>query len=104
MKSESVSWSKGITLVCMKCSKAISPELLKEEGHPGEKLRDYLKAAFKESGDSKNIRVVMSGCLSVCLKDTQAVAFLSRQGESEVWSLHPELEKEELLGKLRQKL
>jgi hypothetical protein len=33
MKREENPWSEGILLVCTKCSKSISPSMLKEEGN-----------------------------------------------------------------------
>lgn len=104
MKKEEVSWSQGITLICTKCSKSISPEQLVEEGHPGEKLRDFLKSSLRETGDSKKIRVTVSGCLDVCVKESQALAYIDRDGTTEVWSLHPEKDRQEILQTLRAKI
>ena len=104
MKREEIPWSQGIALICTKCSKAISPEILTGEGHPGEKLRDFLKSALKESGEAKKIRVTISGCLDVCVKDTQAVAYIDRDGTTEVWTMHPENDRQEMLNTLKAKI
>lgn len=104
MKKESTPWSEGILMVCTKCSKAISPKSLKEEGNAGENLKNYLKKALKDSGDLSKIRVVTSSCLDVCVDEYQAVSYAPVHGETETYILHPEAEREKMLQHLRDKL
>jgi len=103
MKREENPWSEGILLVCTKCSKSISPSMLKEEGNAGENLKMFLKKNLKESGDGKKIRVVTTSCLDVCMDDFQAVAYAEAAGATETMILHPEKERDELLTFLKEK-
>ncbi len=104
MKKEENSWSKGVVLICTKCHKSIRPSLLKEEGNSADNLKMYLKKSFKDSGDSGKIRVLTSSCLDLCIDDTQAVTYASVGGETETFALHPEKDREELLGLLQKKI
>lgn len=104
MKKEENPWSKGVVLVCTKCHKSISPELLKEEGNAAENLKMFLKKSFKETGDLAKIRVVTSSCIDVCIDDYQALAYAAVDGQTETYIVHPEKDREELLKTLRQKI
>lgn len=103
MKKEDTPWSEGVMLICTKCHKSISSSMLKEEGNAAENLKMFLKKKMKDEGLSKKVRVITSGCLDICIDDTQAVTFASTHGETESFILHPEKEKEELLEWLRNK-
>jgi predicted metal-binding protein len=103
MKHEETPWSEGVMLICTKCHKSISASLLKEEGNAAENLKIYLKKKMKDEGLSSKVRVITSGCLDICIDDTQAVSFAGRYGGTESFTLHPENEKEELLDWLRKK-
>jgi predicted metal-binding protein len=103
MKREENPWSEGILLVCTKCSKSISPSMLKEEGNAAENLKMFLKKSLKDSGDGKKIRVVTTSCLDVCIDDFQAVTYAETAGATETMILHPEKERDELLAYLKEK-
>jgi predicted metal-binding protein len=102
IKKEENPWSEAIVMVCTKCGKSISG--LKEDGNAGENLKTYLKRSFKESGDLSKIRIVTSSCLDVCIDETQAVTISKTNGETTTLTLHPEKDREELLGMLRDKI
>lgn len=104
MKKEENPWSTGIVMVCTKCSKAISPESLKEEGNTGENLKNFLKKSLKESGDAKKIRVVTSSCLDVCIKEYQALTYAPVDGDTETFIVHPEKDRAEILAFLKEKI
>lgn len=101
MKREANPWSEGILMVCTKCGKSISG--LKEDGNAGENLKMYLKKSLKDEGLGKDIRVVTSSCLDVCIDEYQAVTYAPSEGPTETFILHPEKEKEELLKWLKEK-
>lgn len=104
MKQEENPWSKGIVLICTKCSKSISSKDLKEDGNAAENLKTYLKKTFKESGDLSKIRIVTSSCLDVCVDDFQAVTYAGVDGDTETFTVHPEEDREKLLKFLRKKI
>lgn len=104
MKHEETPWSKGVVLVCTKCSKSISAKSLHEEGNAGENLKTFLKRTFKESGDLSKIRVVTSSCLDVCIDEYQALTYAPVEGKTETFIVHPEEDREQLLKMLREKI
>ena len=104
IKKEDNPWSEGVVLICTKCSKSISAKDLREEGNTAENLKMFLKRSFKESGDLSKIRIVTSSCIDVCIDDYQALTYAGTQGDTETYIVHPEKDREELLGYLRQKI
>ncbi len=72
MKSAELGWTKAAVFICNKCGKSItgaSSEL-------AEDLKKEFKSEIKALGLSKEIRVMTSGCLNICEKEFQAVAFI----------------------------
>ncbi len=104
MKQEDNPWSKALVTVCTKCGKSISSKDLEDPGNVAENLKMYLKKSFKDSGDSKKIRVVTSSCLDICVDDYQAVTIAKTDGKTESWILHPEKEKKDLLEYLKKQI
>ena len=61
----------GIALVCRKCSKKLHGGF----GHKGrEKLSKELRAALKEAGHRRALRVIEVGCLGLCPKRAVTIA------------------------------
>ncbi|UOE99907.1 (2Fe-2S) ferredoxin domain-containing protein [Bdellovibrio reynosensis] len=104
MKQEENPWSKGIVLICTKCSKSISTKSLKEDGNTADNLKMYLKKSFKDSGDGGKVRVVTSSCLDLCIDETQAVTYCGVDGITETFAIHPEEDREKILQYLRNKI
>lgn len=104
MKKEKTSWSVAAVLICTKCHKSISSKLLAEDGNAGENLKSYLKGKMREEGKQREIRVMTSSCLDICVTDKQAVTFVPvtpSAKHTETFTLHPEKDREELLTWLR---
>jgi predicted metal-binding protein len=97
----------GAVLVCEKCYKQRipeeTPEIAAEIGDFN--LRDWLKAACKEAGFGKRMRVINTGCLDVCGKGTVTVCLVPEGtgGETETYTLDPMREKQELLERVVEK-
>ncbi|MFM6926931.1 MAG: (2Fe-2S) ferredoxin domain-containing protein [Bdellovibrio sp.] len=104
IKKEETPWSEGVVLICTKCHKSISPSLLKEEGNAADNLKMFLKKSFKESGDLSKVRVITTSCLDVCIDDLQAISFAPEDGKTEMFTIHPEKDREEFLELLKSKI
>ena len=93
-------WSEQIVLVCNNCRApgAIKPSC----GHHGaDELRSWLKDRLKEGGEWGGIRVVTTSCLDVCPSDGVAVSIQEAGEEPELWILDPEVDRENLLARIR---
>lgn len=109
LESESVTkqdlaWGKAAVFICTKCQKAIDPQLLKIPGDVAENLKNRLRADLREAGVKKELRVMTSSCLSVCLSDLQAVSIIPTEGsgaKAESLALHPEGNYTQLLEHLK---
>lgn len=101
IKKEESPWSEAVVMVCTKCHKAISPQLLTEEGNAGEGLKNFLKRSLRESGHGPKVRVVTSSCLDVCIDDLQAISIAKIDGGTECFTLHPEKDREQILKVLQ---
>lgn len=105
MKKTEIKWQKGIMMVCTACQKkTLNGVELKLEGNAGENLKSYLKNEMIQLGHGKTIRVITSSCLDVCEKGAQAVSYCPVDGKTEVYTLHPEMDKDSLLEFLKNKL
>ena len=93
-------WSERIVLVCNNCR---PPGALKPScGHHGaEELRNWLKDRLKESGEWGGIRVVTTSCLDVCPAEGVTVSIQEDQEEPALWILDPEVDRENLLSRIR---
>ncbi len=105
MKKTEIKWQKGVLMVCTACQKkTLNGVELKLEGNAGENLKSFLKSEMIQLGHGKTLRVITSSCLDVCEKGSQAVAYCPVKGETEIYTLHPDIEKNSLLDFLKSKL
>lgn len=96
-------WSDAVVLICEKCGKSLDGLKLKEEGNASENLKKYLKSQMKELGHGKQIRVINSGCLDICIKNEVAVSYNpvdTRKHPQQTFTVHPEEDREQLLSYL----
>lgn len=97
MKSEELHWKTAVW-ICSKCGKNFPKDQLQDtSAPPDELLRDYLRSELKKVDSARDIRVMISGCMKVCHKDEITVTITP---ENKAFSLHPEIDREELLQKL----
>ncbi len=103
IEKQKTAWSDAIVLICEKCGKSLDELKLKEDGNASENLKKYLKSQLKEQGHGKQIRVVNSGCLDVCIKNKVALSYnpvdtdMHRQ---QTFTIHPEEDREQILSYL----
>ncbi|MFZ4403453.1 MAG: (2Fe-2S) ferredoxin domain-containing protein [Pseudobdellovibrionaceae bacterium] len=108
MKKEKVPWSEASVLICTKCHLSFAPGQLQEEGNCGENLKNHLRAKGKTQGLNEKVRVMTSSCLHICQAGQQAVLIQPVQtlegktGPTEIWTLHPESDREEFFALLSQ--
>jgi predicted metal-binding protein len=69
---------QDIVLVCRKCSRKLDGGFGK---HGDAKLRTELKLALRAAGRRRQVRVVETGCFSLCPKRAVSVMRASRPGE-----------------------
>lgn len=104
LTTQDLAWSKAAIFICTKCQKSIDPTLLKIPGDVAENLKNRLRADLRESGVKKELRVMTSSCVSVCLSDLQAVSIIPTEGselKAESLALHPEADYAVLLEHLK---
>ncbi|MFN3454845.1 MAG: hypothetical protein ACK41T_07775 [Pseudobdellovibrio sp.] len=85
LKKYDPKFSKGSLFICTKCGKDFS----KSDSERAEDLKKDLRSELKEFDAHKKIRVMVSGCLGVCIKDEQAFAYYpndGREGNAEVYT------------------
>ena len=70
MKNEELGWGKAAVFICNKCGKSITGA----SSDLAEDLKKEFKNEMKDLGLAKDIRVMTSGCLNICIKEMQAVA------------------------------
>jgi predicted metal-binding protein len=70
-------WTE-ILLVCRKCSRKLDGGFGKDGDAP---LRTELKQALRDAGRRRQVRVVETGCFSVCPKRAVSIMRGSRPGE-----------------------
>lgn len=103
IEKQKTAWSVAVVMVCEKCGKSLDDLKLKQSGNASENLKKYLKEQLKERGLGKKIRVVNSGCLDICIKNTVAVSYnpvdTSKQNQ-QTFTVHPEEDREKLLSLL----
>lgn len=96
-------WSEAVVMVCEKCGKSLDGLKLKEEGNAAENLKKYLKSQLKERGYGKEIRVVTSSCLDICIKNEVAVSYCpvdTNKHPQQTFTVHPEQDREQILNYL----
>lgn len=98
MEKHETPWNQGLFLICQKCGTAVEKPALHEELRVD--LRNYLRG--RELG--QEIRVISSGCLSICDKQKQTVAYAPKEGSTEVVSFEFENLNNELKKYLDSKL
>ncbi len=100
-KTKEVTWSSGVW-ICSKCGNYLESAVKNGPGQEtAENLKTYLKTELsKRTSGSKDIRVMVSSCLSVCPRGQQAVVILSDSKNSirkTALALDPEKDREALL-------
>lgn len=97
-------WSKGVMMICSKCGQDISNLTVPKE-KLAEQIRDNLRQELRNAGgNNKEIRVMISGCLSVCQSEKQAVMFQPAHAEAEFLTFDPNTDQNELAHFLKGKL
>ena len=81
MKKYDTPWEIGSVFICNKCGIAFN------EPESAEKLKSSLRTQLKSIDAHKKIRVMVTGCLSVCNKDEQTVMYQPVNGKSEVFTV-----------------
>ncbi len=100
-------WSEALFLICEKCGNSLDGLELKESGNASENLKKYLKGELKARGHGKKIRVINSGCLDICIKDSVAVSFNpvdTTKHQQGTLTVHPEEDREKILNYLLKKM
>lgn len=104
MKSANHTWQKAAVFICTKCQKAIDPASLSISGDVAEHLKNKLKSELRDAGKGKEIRVMTSSCLSICIDDLQAITIFPSDGQGkqiESIVFHPEKDYNQLFDKLK---
>src|SRR3989338_1830486 len=100
MKTYNTPWSTGSIFICSKCGGSFdNPEM-------AEKLKTELRIHLKDQDGNKKIRVMVSGCLNVCIDNEQAVVYQPVSGVTETFTIGSNLEEniQEMKGILGKKL
>jgi predicted metal-binding protein len=100
-KKEDTPWSDAVVMICEKCGKSLDGIKLREDGSAPENLKKYLKGQMKEQGFGKAIRVINSGCLDVCIKNTVAVSYnpvSTAKNKQQTFTVHPEDDRADMLN------
>ena len=95
MKSSELTWKTGALFICTKCGKSISKDLVQNQIDAAEDLKKYLKDKLKEKGLAKEIRVMTSSCLDICMPNAQAISYISNTVENFI--LNPEKDRDQIL-------
>lgn len=77
LKKYNPKFTKGSLFICSKCGKDFS----KPDADRAEKLKTDLRAELKSIDAHSKVRVMVSGCLGVCIKDEQTFAYCPNSGE-----------------------
>lgn len=81
MKKYESPWSVGSLFICNKCGKNFTePEM-------AENLKTELRSNLKSIDAHKKIRVMVSGCLNVCMAEEQAFVYQSNSGPIETYTV-----------------
>ncbi|WP_413289993.1 (2Fe-2S) ferredoxin domain-containing protein [Bdellovibrio sp. HCB337] len=103
VEKQKTAWSDAVVLICEKCGKSLDDLKLKEDGNASENMKKYLKSQMKERGHGKQIRVINSGCLDICIKNKVAVSYNpidTNKHTQQTFTVHPEEDREQILSYL----
>lgn len=103
VEKQKTAWSEAVVLICEKCGKSLDDLKLHEGGNASENMKKYLKSQLKEQGFGKQIRVVNSGCLDICLKNKVAISYNptdTTKHAQQTFTVHPEQDREQILNYL----
>lgn len=81
MKKFDTPWSVGSLFICEKCGASF------EQAKMADKLKQELRSHLKEKDEHKKIRVMVTGCLNVCIKEEQAVMYQPNFGKTEIFTV-----------------
>lgn len=81
MKHYEMPWSVGSMFICNKCGAAFN------NPNQAEQLKSELRTQLKADGAHAKVRVMVSGCLNVCVKPEQAVLYQPNEGSAEVFTV-----------------
>lgn len=81
MNKLEVPWEKACVLLCTKCgqSEDITIQL-------AENVKTEVRKELKAKNQNKQVRVMTSGCLSICINGKQAFAYLPINSNSEIYT------------------
>lgn len=102
LKTVDTPWSEGALLICQKCGGSINT--ITEPTKLAESLKDELRGIVRAAQQGPKVRVMISGCLSVCEDNLQALAYVPVEGTTEVMTYDPLLGKDEVISFLKSKL
>lgn len=80
LKNYQAKFTEGALFICSKCGQGFSdpqPEM-------AEKLKTELRQELKKTNVQTKVRVMVSGCLGLCVKEEQTFAYCPNYGETEV--------------------
>lgn len=103
VEKQKTAWSDAVVLICEKCGKSLDGLKLKEDGNASENMKKYLKSQMKERGHGKQIRVINSGCLDICIKNKVAISYNptdTSKHAQQTFTVHPEEDREQILNYL----
>lgn len=87
-------WSRGAFFICQKCGKRADG--LPNQQDFAESTKNDFKARFRERGQGREVRVMVSGCLSLCPPDAQVAAWCPSDGKTELVVFDSQTEKEKI--------
>lgn len=93
-------WEVGTILVCTKCgAKFNNPDVAEE-------IKTEVRKKQKEDDTLTKIRVIPSGCLSVCYPEKQTFCYAPVDGKTEVYTcdLNKDLIKSEIIALIDEKI
>jgi predicted metal-binding protein len=106
VEKQDTPWSDAVLMICEKCGKSLDDLKLEESGNASENLKKYLKGQMKDHGLNKNIRIVNSSCLDVCIKNAVAISYNpvdTKTHAQQTFTVHPEQDRQQILNFLLKK-
>lgn len=82
LKNKNPKFTKGSLFICSKCGK----DFFESAPERAEKLKTDLRSELKSFDAHTKVRVMVGGCLGVCVKDEQTFAYYPNYGEMELFT------------------
>ena len=81
MKKYDIPWNTGSMFICNKCGISF------DQPDMADKLKTDLRQHLKDTEEHKKIRVMVTGCLSICKKSEQAIMYQPVAGKTEIFTV-----------------